>query len=285
MRSTDGDRISKRTLSNAASIESAGRNIVRAESPIWTITDAPQSRFTESFLEIKLAIDTINPSGKRQQVIGITSTQPNEGKSTVAAALALRTAHAGDRVILVDCNLRNRALSTELAPTAALGILDTMSGPISVSETIWTDSISQLAFLPVGSNSRQIYASDFLSSDRLGKLFQTLREAYEYVIVDLPALASFADVRAATHLLDSIILVVEWGSTDSSVVERALKACSEIDEIILGVALNKADMNFSSYDRDANLSLRGMKEAWIGNKRDACGSKFSRSTSRPAVSA
>jgi capsular exopolysaccharide synthesis family protein len=243
MPSTHGDRLSKRALSNPASTDRPGsRSIVRTESPIWTIADAPQSLFTDSFLEIKLAIDTMNRGGKRNQAIGITSTQPNEGKSTVAAALALLMAHAGARVVLVDCNLRNQSLSAELAPAAAFGILDIMTGAVSVSETTWIDSISQLAFLPVGNNSRSIYPSDLLTSDKLDKLFQTLREAYEYVIVDLPAVAPFSDVRAATHLLDSFILVVEWGRTDIGVVERALKVCSDMDEIMLGVTLNKADM-------------------------------------------
>ena len=139
---SDGERISKRALSTPTLADRPrSRNIVRTASPIWTITDAPQSRFTESLLEIKLAIDTMNRSGKRNQVIGITSTQPKEGKSTVAAALALLMAHAGARVILVDCNLRNRSLSAELAPTAAFGILDVMTGAVPVSETTWTDSI------------------------------------------------------------------------------------------------------------------------------------------------
>src|SRR6266852_6669103 len=112
-----------------------------------------------------------------------------------------------------------------------------MTGAASVSETTWTDSISQLAFLPVGSNSRPIYASDVLTSEKLDKLFQTLREAYEYVVVDLPAVTPFADVRAAAHLLDSFILVVEWGRTNIGVVERALEVCSDIDEIMVGVTL------------------------------------------------
>src|SRR6266852_4306067 len=147
MPSTDGERPSKRALSNPTSTDRPrSRFIVRTKSPIWSITDAPQSRFTESFLEIKLAIDSMNRSGRRNQVIGITSTQPDEGKSTVAAALALLMAHAGARVILVDCNLRNRSLSAALAPAAAFGILDVMTGAASVSETTWTDSISQLAF-------------------------------------------------------------------------------------------------------------------------------------------
>jgi capsular exopolysaccharide synthesis family protein len=242
MPSTDGERISKRALSNPTSTDDPrSQNIVRTESPIWTITDAPQSPFTESFLEIKLAIDSMNRSGKRVQVIGITSTRPNEGKSTVAAALALLMAHTGARVILLDCNLRNRSLSTELAPTAASGILDVMTGAVSLSATTWTDPLSRLAFLPAGNSSRPIYASDVLTSETLGELFQALRKTYEYVIVDLPTVTPFADVRAAAHLLDSFILVAEWGRTNIGVVERALNVCSDIDEIMLGVVLNKAE--------------------------------------------
>ena len=237
---TDGGLAAERALSRLASTDHPrSREIVRTKSPIWTITDAPQSPFAESFLEIKLAIDSMTRRGKKIQVIGITSTRPNEGKSTVAAALALLMAYAGTRVILLDCNLRNRSLSTELAPTATSGILDVTTGTVSLSAITWTDPLSRLAFLPAGNSSRPIYVSDALTSDTLGKMFEALRKSYEYVIVDLPALTPFSDVRVTAHLLDSLILVVESGRTSTSVVERALNACGDLDEIMLGVALNK----------------------------------------------
>jgi capsular exopolysaccharide synthesis family protein len=240
--SPEGERSSKRALSNPTSTDPRSRNIVRMESPIWTITDAPQSPFTESLLEIKLAIDSMT-SGKRMQVIGITSTRPKEGKSTIAAALALLIAHTEARVVLLDCNLRNRSLSAGLAPAAASGILDVMTGAVSLPAITWTDPLSRLSFLPSGNSSRPIYASDALRSETLDELFKALRKSYEYIIVDLPAVAPFADVRAAAHLLDSFILVAECGRTNIGVVERALKVCSGINELMLGVALNKADTN------------------------------------------
>jgi len=231
----------KRALSNPRStVRPASKNIVPTENPIWTITDAPQSRFTESFLEIKLAIDSMNRNGKRNQVIGITSTQPDEGKSTVAAALALLMANTGARVILVDCNLRNRSLSDALAPAAEFGVLDVMSGAVSVREITWTDSITQLAFLPVGNNSRPIYASEVLASETLDKLFHTLREAYDYVIVDLSAVAPFPDVRAAAYTLDSFIFVIEAGRANINVIKRGLDVIRESHENIVGIVLNKA---------------------------------------------
>jgi Mrp family chromosome partitioning ATPase len=85
--------------------------------------------------------------------------------------------------------------------------------------------------------------SDALTSETLDKLFEALRKTYEYVIVDLPALTPFADVRVAARLLDSFILVVEWGRTNIG-VERALYADSDLDEIMLGVTLNKAELRW-----------------------------------------
>jgi capsular exopolysaccharide synthesis family protein len=229
----DGAPRRERALSSPRS-----RDIVRTESPIWTVTDAPQSRFADSFLEIKLAIDSMNRSGKPNQVIGITSTQPAEGKSTVAAALALLMARTGARVILVDCNLRNRSLSAALAPAAEFGVLDVMSGAASVRDTTWIDSTTQLAFLPVGNNSRPIRASAVLASEILDKLFATLRQTYEYVIVDLPAVAPFADVQAAVCALDSFIFVIEASRTNIDVVKRGLDVIRH--ENVVGIVLNKA---------------------------------------------
>ncbi|MEH2627782.1 capsular exopolysaccharide synthesis family protein [Bradyrhizobium sp. AZCC 1719] len=229
----DSARRHKRALSNPVA-----RKIARSASPIWTITDAPQSRFADSFIEIKLAIDSMNRRGKRNQVIGITSTQADEGKSTVAAALALLMANTGARVILVDCNLRNQSLSAALAPSAELGVLDVMSGAASVRETAWIESTTQLAFLPVGNKSRPIYASEVLASELLDKLICALRQDYEYVIVDLPAVEPFADARAAVNVLDSFIFVIEASRTNADVVKRGLDVIRH--ENVAGIVLNRA---------------------------------------------
>lgn len=224
----------ERALPNARS-----RRIVRTDNPIWTVTDAPQSRFTGSLLEIKLAIDAMSRSGKRNQVIGLTSTQPDEGKSTVAAALALFMARSGARVALLDCNLRSRALSAALAPAAERGVLDALSGAASVREIAWIEPATQLAFLPVGNGSRPICESEIIASDRLEGLFRSLREAYEYVIVDLPAVTPFANVQAAVCALDSLIFVIEAGRTNVDLIRRGLDVVRH--ENVVGIVLNKAE--------------------------------------------
>jgi capsular exopolysaccharide synthesis family protein len=213
------------------------RNIARTVSPIWTVTDAIQSRFTEAFLEIKLTLDSMSCNGRRSQIIGITSTYPGEGKSTVAAALALLMAHSGAKVILVDCDLRKHSLSAELAPGAEFGLLDVMAGRASLRETTWIEPTTQLALLPSG-NNRQICPEEVLSTGSLDKLLQSLRESYDYVIVDLSAVAPSADARAAVCALDSLIFVIEASRTKIDVAKRGLDIIRH--ENVVGVVLNKA---------------------------------------------
>jgi uncharacterized protein involved in exopolysaccharide biosynthesis/Mrp family chromosome partitioning ATPase len=214
------------------------RGIVRNESPIWTVTDAPRSRFAESFLEIKLAIDSMNRNGKRNQVIGITSTYHDEGKSTIAASLALRIAQTGAKVILVDCNFRHPSLSIALAPAAQFGVLDVASGAAALRGITWIESATQLAFLPIGNNSRSLHSIELSTSDILNKLSHGLRAAYEYVIVDLPPVAPFADVPTAVSALDSSIFVVEASRTNIDVIRGGLEIIR--DENVLGIVLNHA---------------------------------------------
>ncbi|WP_439399877.1 P-loop NTPase [Bradyrhizobium sp. PMVTL-01] len=223
----------ERALSNSNS-----RSVERRESPIWPVMDAPQSRFSESLLEIKLAIDSMYRNGKRSQIIGITSTFPHEGKSTIAASLALLIAQTGAKAILLDCNFRHPSLSTLLAPAAEVGVLDVVSGAASLRGTTWIEPTTQLAFLPIGNTSRSTYRSGVPLSELLNKLSHTLRAAYEYVIVDLPPMAPCADVPTAMSALDSSIFVVEASRTNVDVVKRALEIIRY--ENVLGIVLNHA---------------------------------------------
>jgi capsular exopolysaccharide synthesis family protein len=200
----------------------------------------PTSRFAESIRSIRFAID-LDPTKTPSKVVGLTSTLPNEGKSTIAASLAQLLANSGKRVIVVDCDLRNPSLSASLAPDVGAGITDVLSGARSLEDTIWSDTATGLDFLP-GRRGALANTSDILSTNETKKLFDQLRATYDYVIVDLPPLAPIVDVRATTALIDSFVLVVEWGGTTTDVVEHALNAAPNVYDALLGTVLNKADM-------------------------------------------
>ena len=104
----------------------------------WAATAMPLSRFAESIRSIKLAID-LNPTNTSNKIVGITSALPNEEKSTIAVSLAQLIGHAGKRVIIVDCDLRNPSLSANLAPNAGAGIIEVLAATRSLEETVWRD--------------------------------------------------------------------------------------------------------------------------------------------------
>ena len=242
LRPREVKKLTKKSAPTAgpADQESGKRTLSRRDGTSWVATAMPSSRFAESIRSIRLAID-LDPTRAPSKVVGLTSTLPDEGKSTIAASLAQVLANSGKRVIVVDCDLRNPSLSASFTPDADAGITDIVSGARSLEDTVWTDSVTRLDFLP-GKKAPLSNTTDILCREQTKKLFDQLRATYDYVIVDLPPLAPVVDARAISALLDSFILVVEWGRTTTDVVEHALNTAPNVYDTLLGVVLNKTDM-------------------------------------------
>ena len=219
------------------------RTISRDPDIFWAVLNSPFSRFAEAIRSIKLAVDLNNGAGNSRGIIGFTSSLPQEGKSTIAASLALLVAQAGAGVILVDCDLRNPSLSRRLAPNAEHGILDVIAGRMTLEDAVWTDQSSNLTFLPAATNNRLIHSCDILSADATRKLFENLQSRYDYVLVDLTPLMPIVDTRATTGFVDSYVFVIEWDRTTSDAVKHAFRDAQNISENLLGIVLNKADIN------------------------------------------
>jgi polysaccharide biosynthesis transport protein len=162
----------------------------------------------------------------------------------LAVALAQVEGHVnGKAVIVIDCDLRNPSLTRRLTPDAQVGILEVLAGKVSLESAVWKDHATNIKFLPAVISSHAAHTGEILASDTTKALFERLRQSYDYVVVDLSPLAPVVDVRMTTHLVDSYIMVVEWGRTKIDVVKRALAAAQGVPENLLGVVLNKVDMN------------------------------------------
>ena len=220
-----------------------GQQVITAPGGVFSaITDSPLSVFAEAIRSIKMAVDlNINKSGA--QIIGFTSSVPNEGKSSVASAVARLAAQTGAKTLLVDCDLRNPSLSRLLAPHAAAGVVEVLKEQSTLEEAIWVDRATGLAFLPVAvSNRRLIHSSEFLASEQTSQLFDSLRGSYDYIFVDFSPLMPIVDVRGSTKLVNSYIYVIEWGQTRIDFVESALRSARGVYDHLLGVVLNKVDL-------------------------------------------
>ena len=243
------------------------RIISRDRDVFWAVINSPFSRFAEAIRSIKMAIDLNNGSVNGSQVIGFTSSLPNEGKSTIAASLALLMAQVGARVILVDCDLRNPSLSRKLAPSADQGIVDVIVGRVSLQDATWTDPSTSLTFLPASIKTPVINSSEVLAADATRALFKDLRAKYDYVLVDLSPLVPVVDTRATTGFVDFYVFVTEWGRTKVDAVKHSFKDAQNVYQNLLGVVLNKANMDrLSTYDPVGRNYYRNKYYAQYGLK-------------------
>jgi succinoglycan biosynthesis transport protein ExoP len=206
--------------------------------------DSPFCRYAEAIRSVKIAAD-LSGALKSHKVIGVTSTLPNEGKSTIAANLAHLIADAGGSVILVDADLRSPSLSRKYAPESP-GSIGAVMGNIALDDAIVSIPFSSLHFLPAGATARLPHTNEVLASAAFKKIVDGLRTKYDYIIVDLSPVAPIVDVRATGHFIDTYVYVVEWGKTKVEVIERGLAEASNVTGRLLGVVLNKVDTSTQS---------------------------------------
>jgi succinoglycan biosynthesis transport protein ExoP len=242
-------------VSDREAAMSAARQI-RQGGVLFTVVGNPFSRFAEAFRTIKVGIDLMSVA-RPCKVIGITSSNPNEGKSTVAANLGRLVAHAGGHAILLDCDLRNPSLTRSLAPTAEAGLLEILAGKASLRDVAWTDPATSMTFVPMVAKARLSHTNEILSSQSMKKLVEELREMYDYVLVDLPPLNPVVDVRSTHQIVDSYLFVIEWGRTAVEAVKRSLSSAPVVYDRLLGVVLNKANLDLMrNYSRSASAQYR-----------------------------
>ncbi len=200
---------------------------------------APFSRYAETLRGVKIASQS--DSRGRVAVIGVISAGPGEGRSTVAANLARLLAEEGTKSILIDGDVRNPTLSRDFVPPKSQGLVQVVSGTARISDVLWTDRASPLTFLPAGSDAEANPPSGTLSAPATKAVINACRQQFEAVIVDLPATIPVVDVRAAAHLFDGFLMVVEWGQTSEESLARAVLSTG-LEDRILGAVLNKVNL-------------------------------------------
>jgi succinoglycan biosynthesis transport protein ExoP len=219
-----------------------GGRLISAHNDIaGTMTRSPFSSFAEAIRSIKMAADLASFSAD-SNVVGVTSSLPNEGKSTISLSIATAMAQGGVRTILVDGDIRNPSLTKRLAPESRLGLIDIVLGKASLDDVIWTDPTTHMQFLPCVEPHKFSNSGDILASPQMEKLFGQLRERYDRIVLDLSPLAPVIDVRATAKLVDAYVLIIGWAETKIDVVDRALIEAPLIRERLLGAVLNKVDV-------------------------------------------
>ncbi|WFR97737.1 polysaccharide biosynthesis tyrosine autokinase [Rhizobium tumorigenes] len=204
------------------------------------VVDHPHSAFAETMRSAKISADLQGTEG-RSKVIGIISTLPGEGKSTIAVNFAELLAMQGARTLLIDADLRNPGATRSLGQHAKDGLLEVLIGQVPMSEAILTDTTTSLTFLPAVSKRRVPHSPELLVSPAMTRLLDEAKEHFDYIVIDLPPIGPVVDARAMSPLLDAVLMVVEWGRTSRQVVRNKLMNEARLYDKCAGVILNKVD--------------------------------------------
>lgn len=205
------------------------------------VLEAPYSRFTEALRGIKALIDA-NRIVHGAKVIGVVSSVPNEGKTTVGANLAsLMVAATGARVLLIDSDFHVRKLSATMAPNAREGLLEAMQDPARLPWMVTRREGSGVHVLPCVSAMRLPNSAELLGAPEMGQLLAAARKSYDCIVIEIAPILSVVDVKMIERFVDQFVFVVEWGATRRNVVVDALSDAEIIRDRIAGVVLNKAD--------------------------------------------
>lgn len=223
------------------------RQIDRRAKPWDYVLAKPMSSFAESVRAVRRRLAFCRSRQGGALVVCVTSSVSHEGKSTLSASLARTMALAGDRVLLIDCDLRRNGLAELLPDPSEAGLGEVLEGGMRLEDVLMRDAAPGLDVLPLA--GPRFTPQDVFGDGRMAQLMARLREDYEYVILDAPPVLIVDDAVTLARLSDTVLLAIRWGSTRvetiSAAMERLREAGDQTIELVMTAVESRA--TFSSY--------------------------------------
>ena len=244
---------SVRQVEHALGVECLGIVSRRADTDVIAGDAAAAHSQAPGVEELRrLSATMLEASMRDVRTIGVTSTLPGEGATTIAIGLAQAMAAAGKRVLLIDGVPDDRSRSRwELSLSG--NSVRSSNGPRPDGIVEWQKGLHVLPFRE--SSGGELHSIDAALPDGI---LDSAVGSYDLVIVDLPALVTGPDVRAAAQSLDGFLLVVKWGGTESELIRQALRSSGEARSKFIGAVLNMADGDTArsyGYELEAELKV------------------------------
>lgn len=200
----------------------------------------PLSAFAETVRSIFTALRLSNVDTP-PKVIQVTSSVPSEGKTTLSVSLASSLAHHGQKVVLIDLDIRHPSVGRELGTKEKGKLVEYMAGEASREELIYRDEERQIDVISV--NRQSANPGAIITSAKMRELLDELRATYDYVIVDSTPVLGVSDSKLTAELVDTSIFVIRWEVTTKDVAEDALKELTAHHARIGGVVISQVDIH------------------------------------------
>lgn len=185
-------------------------------------------------------------SGRNLKVITLTSAQPSEGKSMTATNLAISFAKAGFRTLLIDADTRHSVMSgTFKSQERYEGLSSYLSGNAELSDVICDTTVDNLMVIPAGKIPPN--PTSLIQNDNYDKMIETVRDLYDYVIIDTPPLGRVVDAAIIAHSSDASLLVTKPGVDKRRTITKMKDQLEQSGSVFLGVILNRFDFKADKY--------------------------------------
>jgi succinoglycan biosynthesis transport protein ExoP len=227
------------------------------------VASMPLSRFSEAIRALRSGIrmtDVDDPP----KVILVTSTMPNEGKTTVAMSLAVSASTAKLKVLMIDCDLRHTSATRFFGLTKHPGLVDLLLGNVNMKDAITFNEDTKLWVLPAGTKTRN--PADLIGSERMKTLMEACKQSFDFVVLDAPPIGPVIDSLILAQLVDKVVYVVRWASTARELVQQTLQRLPR--EKLAGTVFNrvneKAAQKYGKYAYQYYYAARDYKKYYTG---------------------
>ena len=196
--------------------------------------------------ELKTLRTNLMFCGADKKVVMITSTIPNEGKSETSLNLAVSLAKLNKRVLLMDLDLRRSVMVSKCeGESVKYGMTHFLSGQCQLTDAIYTTDVPKMHVAMAGPASPN--PTELLSGEIFQKMMKSLREVYDYIIIDTAPLGLVIDAAIVAKECDGAIVVVEAGKIKYRQVQNVKSQIQNAGCDVLGVALNKVEAKHRKY--------------------------------------
>lgn len=211
------------------------------ENVVITHTN-PKSTVTEAYKVLRTNI-MYTGIDKKLKTIVVTSSGPMEGKTTTVVNLAVTFAQAGNKVLLIDSDLRKPKIHRIFMLSNSSGLTNLIANHDDYYKYIRSCDIPNLDILPSGTIPPN--PSELLSSNTMKQFIQDISEQYDFILLDAPPVGSVTDAAIISTFVDGTILVANSGRVEISAIKRSKELLSKVGARIIGVVLNKLDKHAS----------------------------------------
>ena len=207
--------------------------------------DDQRTAFVESFRNLRSSLLYLNQTGRRPRQLLVTSSVPNDGKSLIAANLAVSLATGGSRVLLVDADLRKGSLHKRFNLTQGKGLSQMLVEKTDWHSLVLATNIPNLGLLPRGQSDKS--STEFFFAADMENLMSEAGKEYDFIIIDTPPVMAADDAATLAPRVDGVIFVVRAEATSARVARASLDLLVQRNAKVLGLVLNSVRAGTGDY--------------------------------------